>query len=496
MKLRTVSLLVAVGVLTALAGLGAVSGEASGLRELQGLGIRAPDPQPGWAVANGAGPSAPAPADDLAPGLPATVENFSFPKVLRSYPTRDAGGAQIGTTTWRVVRGTGNCCENHLGVTQSGRLLDYGGAYINFSDNQGVTWQRVRPAEPLVGPEGTIVQAPGGDIVGITWDPYTGDRVLAFKMDGATKAWSYMYTPLHTPFYDREWIAVIPGPLTVAGQTVPYLTVIRGGFPAKDIWYYSLDGLHYIAASNKVLTQVASGEGVSEWLPTTPNPDADWTQPISSMGMAPINTGGALAWRVDTIDSVTGARWWAVEPGSLQWTRFRLGNGSELPSGRLVQDSRGWTHVVNVQGGTVTYNLSKDGGQSWTSTTTALPDGHNVEEWDFHANGALGVTAVGIHAHNSITERDQDLVVKYGTACGGPEHTRTYLVGLGDLNAGRGVGATIRFDFATMVILPDGKIATSMMDSLHTSPALAVEVSTALNQGYEPPPLSCGIPAP
>jgi hypothetical protein len=304
-----------------------------------------------------------------------------------------------------------------------------------------------------------------------------------------------MYTPLHHPFYDREWIAVIPGPLTVAGQTVPYLTVIRGGVP-KDIWYYSLDGLHYTAASNKVLTQVASGAGVSEWLPTTPNADADWTQAISEMGVAPLNTGGALAWRVDVLDGLSGAEWWSVEPGSLQWTRFRLGNGSELPDGRLVQDSRGWTHIVNAEENTVSYSISKDGGQTWTSTSTALPEGHTVEDWDFHANGALGLTAVGIHAHNSITGRDQDLVVKYGTACGGPEHTRTYFVGLGDLNASSGVGADIRFDFATMVILPDGKIATSIIDSLHTSPALAVEVSTALNPGYEPPLLSCGVPAP
>lgn len=495
MRIRTLALAAAVVVLSGLGGLGLVAGDPQGLGDIQSV-VRAPNPQPGWTFPDGTEDAPAVSTDDMAPGLPATVEPISFSKTLRTYRTDDATGTQVGTTTWRVVRGTGNCCENHLGVTQSGRLLDYGGAYINFSDNQGATWQRVRPAEPLVGPEGTIVQAPGGDIVGITWDPYTGDRVLAFKMDGATKTWSYMYTPLHTPFYDREWIAVIPGPLTVGGQTIPYLTVIRGAWPAKDVWYYSVDGLHYTVAGNKVLTQMAGGAGVSEWLPTTPDADADWTQPISEMGVAPLNTGGALAWRVDTLDSFGGANWWTVEPGSLLWTRFRLGNGSELPQGRLVQDSRGWTHLVNVQGGTVTYNISQDGGQTWTSTSTPLPADHNVENWDFHANGALGITAVAVHAHNSISGKDQDLVLKYGTACGQPELTRTYLVGLGDLDAASGLGASIRFDFATMVILPDGRIATSMMDTLHTSPALAVEVSTALNPGYEPPLLSCGVPAP
>lgn len=493
-RLRTLALVLAIGVVATLGvtGLGA----GADVTGLQDLGLRAPNPTTSWSLPQESAAEAPAAPSDDAPGLPATVETVPFQKSLRSYPTTDPAGAQIGSTTWRVVRGTGNCCENHLGATKSGRLLDYGGAYINFSDDLGLTWKRVRPIEPLVGPEGTIVNAPGGDIVGITWDPYTGDRVLAFKMDGATGTWSYMYTPLHTPFYDREWISVIPGPLTIAGQTIPYLTVIRGGWPAKDIWYYSLDGLHYTFASNKVLTQIASGAGVSRWLPTTPNADADWIQPITESGVAPLNTGGALAWRVDTLDSVGGARWFVVEPGSLQWQRFRLDNGSELPDGRLVQDSRGWSHVVAVREGLVTYNLSKDGGQTWTSTTTALPANHTVEEWDFHANGALGLTAVGIHAHNGLTNTDQDLVIKYGTACGQPEHTRTHFVGAGNLNAGRGLGASIRFDFATMVILPDGRIATSMMDTSHTSPALAVELSTELTPGYEPAPLSCGVPAP
>jgi hypothetical protein len=151
---------------------------------------------------------------------------------------------------------------------------------------------------------------------------------------------------------------------------------------------------------------------------------------------------------------------------------------------------------VNVDGNTVVYNLSKDGGQTWTTTTTALPAGHNTENWDFHANGALGISTVAIHAHNDNTGKDQDLVLKYSDACGQPELSRTYFVGLGDLNGSSGLGASIRFDFATSVILPDGKIATSILDSAHTAPALAVEVSTQLAPGVTPPLLSCGVPAP
>jgi hypothetical protein len=119
-----------------------------------------------------------------------------------------------------------------------------------------------------------------------------------------------------------------------------------------------------------------------------------------------------------------------------------------------------------------------------------------VENWDFKVNGQLGITAVGLHTHNGSSGRDRDLVLKYATSCGEPELTRMYQVGNGDLNASSGLGADVRFDFATTVILPDGRIATSLIDAAHTAPALAVEVDTALKSGYTPPLLSCGVPAP
>ena len=491
MKLRTVALLTAVAVLAALRIVG-----TAGPNDLAGLGeltrLRAPMPD-ATLEDIAADSTADALANFAAPGLPASVQNVTFQPQTLSYPVLAPTGEQIGTTAWRVVPGTGNCCENHLGATRTGRLLDFGGAYLNFSDDQGLTWKQVRPAEPLVGPEGTVVNAPGGDIVGVTWDPYTGDRVLAFKMDGTTGAWEYMYTALHTPFYDREWIAVIPGPHTIGGQTVPYITVLRGGWPSKSVWYYSLDGLHYAIASNKVLTQLAGGT-TNAWLPTEANAEADWTQPISESSITPLIGGGALARSVDTLDPA--GSWYQLAPGSMLWSRFYLGDGSDLPTGRLVQDSRGWAHLVDVDEGAVTYRLSKDGGRTWTSTTAALPPNHTVEDWDLRANGAAGVTSVAIHAHNGASSVDQDLVMRFATVCGTPELVRTHLVGKGDLNVGAGLGASLRFDFATTAILPDGKVATSIIDSAHRSPALAMEIETTYLPGYTPPLLSCGVPAP
>lgn len=491
MRLRSASLLAAIAILAAMVATSV--GDRHDLAELvERTRIRAPLPDRELeAIARSS--TAEALAGATAPGLPANVEAVNFPKRTISYPVLSPSGQQIGTTAWRVVTGTGNCCENHLGATKTGRLLDFGGAYLNFSDDQGQTWKRVRPVEPLLGPEGTVVNAPGGDIVGVTWDPYTGDRVLAFKMDASTGTWEYMYTALHTPFYDREWIAVIPGPHTIGGQTVPYITVLRGGWPSKAVWYYSLDGLHYAIASNKVITQLAGGT-TDEWLPSSPDPEADWTQPISESSITPLIGGGALARSVDTLDPQ--GSWFRIAPGSLLWSRYSLGDGSDLPTGRLVMDSRGWAHLVDADEGAVTYRLSQDGGRTWTQTTSSLPPGHTVEDWDLRANGALGVTSVAIHAHDEASNVDQDLVMRFATSCGAPELVHTNLVGQGDLNVGAGLGASLRFDFATTAILPDGSVATSIIDSAHRSPALAVELETTYALGYTPPPLSCGVPAP
>ena len=414
------------------------------------------------------------------PGLDAKVNTASHTKANKKWSVVDQTGAAIGSTTWRVVKGTGNCCENHLGATSDGRLLDFGGSYLRFSTDKGQTWKVVQPTEPLLGAEGTVAVAPNGDIVGITWDPYTGDRVISFKQTAATGKWEYMYSVLHTPFYDREWISVVDGPFTVGTETVPYITVIRGGWPAKDIWYYSLDGLQYVLADNKVIDQAVEAP-VTQWLPTKAAPSADWTQPIAESGVSPLTGGGALAPRIDTLDNA-GGPWAILKPGALRWSRFKLGDGKELPNGRIQQDSRGWLHLVNVNGNLIDYRVSTDGGRTWAATTTQLPPDLRSEDWDFRANGALGLTAIGIHANNGGTPSspDQDVVVKYSTSCAAPELRGISLVGAGDLVVGVGVGADIRFDFANMAILSDGSVATSFIDAAHSPPAIAVELSSSV----------------
>jgi hypothetical protein len=189
------------------------------------------------------------------PGLPAKVVSITRPTALKTYATVDYSKKTVGKTTWRVVQGTGNCCEDYLTSTPKGRLLDFGGSFINYTDDQGLHWHQVQPLNPLVNGEGAIVVNPNGDIDAIGWDPYSGDHLQAFKYTAATKAWTYAEQPLHQPFYDREWITVLPGPFVINGQSYPYVTFVKGGYPWKDPAFYSTDGLTYTNASSMFLDE-------------------------------------------------------------------------------------------------------------------------------------------------------------------------------------------------------------------------------------------------
>jgi hypothetical protein len=111
-------------------------------------------------------------------GLPATVVAIAPVVGSASYASIDYGKKPTAqddrhaTTTWRVIHDTGNCCENYVTATPSGRLLDFGGTYINYTDDRGLTWHQVQPLTPLVNGEGGIVVGLNGDVLGVGWDPY------------------------------------------------------------------------------------------------------------------------------------------------------------------------------------------------------------------------------------------------------------------------------------------------------------------------------------
>lgn len=369
------------------------------------------------------------------------------------------------TADFRIVNGTGNAAELWLTTTEEGRIYDLGGRYLNFSDDEGVTWQSVQNVEGMINGEGSVAVAPNGDVVGITWDPYSGDRVFAFKYDKAADQWYYQMNPFHTPFWDRPGIDVVPGPFDTPLGEVPYITFING-FPHTE-WWYSLDGLNYVVPTSLVADPMRTDE-VEAWLDVQPAAHLDWIQSNQYFPFAALGGGNAIH----------GDLFWSGQ--DMAWHDFSLPDGAPL-TGMTHTDSLGRFHNVRSVGGGTLYRMSDDGGRTWSE---ALVEG--VRPGDFRANAAVGVAAV------AAEEGTQDVVLKFDISGDEPVLTHRYDVGLGDDCRCQGVGfyglnGGHRFDFLSISILPDGRFVSSFMDSTTimpfptlgqevVAPALAVEL--------------------
>jgi hypothetical protein len=406
---------------------------------------------------------------------------------------------RTATTRWRIVQDTGNCCENYLTIAKGGRLYDFGGRYVNYSDDRGLTWSSVRPLAPYVNGEGAIAMAPGGDVVGVEWDPYSGDHLVSYKYTALTGRWQYKEMPLHQPFYDREWIAVVPGPFTIDGQLVPYLTFIKGGVP-KELWFYSTDGLSYTQVTSKWVDRRLNT--AEKTLATAAGAELDWIQPNSNGGMFPLGGGHLLA------SGDLNLSWSLLDGNEFAWYGVTQGDGTS-PNGLYQTDSAGRLHNVLPQGTKFVYRWSTDGGTTWRSTEAALPEGNVIEEIDFRANKEAGVAAVVIHAQDTQTGYDRDLVYKLGIKQALPKLLMRYQIGLADLGSTAGVGNDVRMDFQTIAIFKDGKVAVSYLDSTtkgtspttgaqRPSPAIAIEGRTRTTGPVEeePPPVVGTAPGP
>jgi len=415
-------------------------------------------------------------------GLPATVVDFQATANEFSFPVTTARGRPAGTARWRVVQGTGNCCENYVSSSARGRLFDFGGSFLRYSDDLGKRWKEVRSISRLVNGEGALSGAPGGDIVGATWDPYSGDHLLSFKYDAEAETWLHQELFLHTPFFDRPWFAVIPGPFQLGAIETPYITVLKGGWPSKDVAYYSLDGLNYFLPTEKDSSSV-TGTVEERWLDVKPNAALDWMQPNTSTGITPLGNLGALWTESDSFGFETENPEIALmQPPDIEWTPFRFPRGGR-DNGRYLVDSKGRLHhvVPRVKDGdarSFVYEVSSNGGRTWARRVIELPARHTVEDWDFKAHAKLGIAALAVHAHRNekdeAKEADQDLVYELDIDRDRARITRVFYVGNGDANVGAGLGANLRFDFATVTILPGGHIATSFVDKAHTTPAMAI----------------------
>jgi hypothetical protein len=406
-----------------------------------------------------------APASELSAdpvGLKAAVTEFT-PDLMTeaSWPVVDAKGRSSGDATWRMVRGTGNCCENYVAADRSGRLFDFGGGYLRYTDDLGQTWKQVQPlgdlcVQPTCAGEGAVAVAPGGDVVGMTWDFYTADRIVAYKYEAESGQWYYLDQKLY-PFFDRPWISVVRGPFTVGGVTVPYVTILVSNLTMnRGIWYYSLDGLTYFAANDAALS--ADGE-VEDWLPAKGDPEADYIQPHSRSGTVPLSQGGAVAKLTPWEPS---APWMTMVPPDLRWATYVLKGKEPLGGPPLVQDSKGYLHSIALEEGKrrivrhVTYRISRDGGRSWEGKRFGMPQGltsYVDHIADFKAHGDLGASALALE-----TRQDQSLLFGFAFgARGAPRLERIHF--LGDKEP------AFRLDFSSVAILSDGTLVTSFRDS-------------------------------
>lgn len=441
------------------------------------------------------------------PGLPAKIVALTPDSVQDRAPTKTVDystspGGVAGTTAWRVVNGTGNGAEHWITAGPDGSLYDFGGRYINITKDEGKTWTSVQPQNPLVNAEGAIAVAPNGDVIGATWDPYSGDHLLTFKYDAASKQWTYQEDPLHTPFYDRPEVNVIPGPITISGTTYPYIsTVSSHGSPT----FYSTDGLTYDNVIN-------TGAALTEWVPTHPDPSLDWSQtqewaPLHALGHGfaldlIAYGGGANDFSpTDTSNGITKPE--IFDPGDLSFHQLTLPNGKALPV-NLQVDSRGWLHGVVLNQNGFTFETSADGGQTWATAPVAFPAGDTIntntggEVVDIRVNARLGIAAVLTRTDDGggSAPPQQDRVYKFDISSSTPKLLRAYNVGLGDSTSDTEYHPTYetqghRYDFASVAILPDGHVVASMLDEQTKSlfptigtdivaPALAFEGDSTL----------------
>jgi len=299
------------------------------------------------------------------------------------------------------------------------------------------------------------------------WDLYTGDHAIAYKWTAATGAWDFLEIPVHPPFWDRPWLAVVPGPFKVHDFVVPYITLVESGWPVKRPILMSLDGLTYVAPTAELLGVASAGEEPS---PFAPAAYADYVQPNWNSSIVPVS-GGAIAA--------------GVNPSTeCHWTLMRtlpawrcLGRFIPPPHDRLAMDASGHLHAIKLEGPRFAYWFSNDGGATWEGQRFDIPGRIGVfdsHETDFKVHAAAGVAALAVHAG-----RRADYVFRFNLTSDGPELDKVMELGKADWTFGNAIsllGAQPRYDFPTVAILPDGRIVASFADSEHLYPALAIEL--------------------
>lgn len=416
-------------------------------------------------------------------------QNHETPK---DFMTLDLRTNQSTNMTWAVFDATkgGNCCEHYIATSIEGSIFNIGGEYPVWSVDRGHGWDTwmpgvtpdlqcrtfipTNPGQEGLG-EGSIVQATNGDIISMSWFPYAGgdlkiDKFYAILYDQSEMEWKWCYNRITEPFYDRSWQVEVVGPISSSFGDGEWASLVVSNF-----WHQtqnaggqiSVDGLNYypIQFPGRGSSQPSIDVNL-DFTNDTLDPYWDVNKPHKEMRAFAVPSGGLLF--PQYFDNGNAA----FLDTTLSWNELAV----EFPSEYCHLDSTGSIHCVANSGNALTHYLSRDGAMTWTNHTYDMsPVASGIEEWEFQGNGKHDLFVLNVR-YQSSDGPDVDVVY----------HTRDYsqdlspdtltYIGQGDLDSTSGAGNDIRFDFASLAILPDGGVVVAYHDSTDVDPLFAVEL--------------------
>ena len=416
----------------------------------------------------------------------------------RNFTTIDLGINHTIDMDWAVFGNEegGNCCEHYLATTKEGVILNFGGEYPTWSLDRGHTWDEYQPGVfaqvgcreyKLNAPgqeglgEGSIVQATNGDLISMGWFPYPSasgaDQFYAFYHPAGNdpEDWQWCFNRTPEPFYDRSWQVEIVGPISggIFGNGE------WGSLVISNFWHQvqniggqlSTDGLNYdyfafpdrdanLDEMSVDLNFVDANLGV-EW---------DFTKPHKEMRAFPVPSGGLYFpnYFVNGDDAYVDT--------NLDWWKATTKEGNSLPSEYCAFDSSGALHCLSVAGTTIQHQVSWDGGENFTLQNYTHETASEIEEWEWHSQGENDLFVLAVR-YQEAGGPDKDVAYHAREYSESLEPDQMTWIGLGDIDSTSGAGQDIRFDFASMGILPDGGAVIAYHDNSDPDPLFAVELT-------------------
>jgi len=387
---------------------------------------------------------------------------------LRYFSFTNSDGTECGRQLWAVfdINYGGNCCEHYLATTPNGWILNLGNIKPFWSPDNGKTWNSFDPtfSVPTTG-EGGITAGPDGNIYGIAWSAFEADLLVAYKYDRTSGTWESRVNELHLPLYDRPWITIIPGPFITATGTVQFAVGVQSN--VHDDLLMSFNGLDYFPRGHN---NVANGFDRFE-LDYNPPDNFEYIMPIALMTATPIPSGGMILPK----DSGDLSSYFDTD---YMWEWYEHPSGTPIPGKHLFIDSSGNLHSISTPDPTtISHSISKDGGTTWSSWDHEWPESQGIETWEFRANADVGLAAIFVRLQ--LSGRDQDLLLKVFDYEEDLRADEVHFIGDGDIDTSSGItGTGERFDFASMALMPDGRVVVAFADSTSNDPLFALELDS------------------